>query len=105
MAGASPGVPQEFLDSPSPTGHGERASIHYGGKRYRSAKTFDTAEKWAAHYGDQGSGVKAAKSSSTGWIMGDGVGSTSRLSWTCPTGTSRGDGDPLLAGGDLGDLA
>ena len=37
-------------------------SIHYGGKRYLSGYiTFDTAERWAAHFGDQWPRVYAAK--------------------------------------------
>ena len=37
-------------------------SIAYGGKRYLSGYiTFDTAERWAAHFGDQWEPLKAAK--------------------------------------------
>jgi cytokinin dehydrogenase len=61
--GILPGVPERFheralqqLDMCS------ELSIHYGGKRYLSGYlTFDTAEKWAAHYGDQWPRMLAAK--------------------------------------------
>lgn len=61
--GILPGVPERFheralqqLDMCSDL------SIHYGGKRYLSGYvTFDTAEKWAAHYGDQWPRMLAAK--------------------------------------------
>jgi FAD/FMN-containing dehydrogenase len=61
--GILPGVPERFheralqqLDLCS------ELSIHYGGKRYLSGYvTFDTAEKWAAHYGDQWPRMLAAK--------------------------------------------
>jgi FAD/FMN-containing dehydrogenase len=61
--GILPGVPERFheralqqLDMCSDL------SIHYGGKRYLSGYvTFDTAEKWAAHFGDQWPRMLAAK--------------------------------------------
>ena len=61
--GILPGVPHEFLDLALPQlDMASELSIHYGGKRYLSGYiTFDTAEKWAAHYGDQWERVKAAK--------------------------------------------
>lgn len=61
--GILPGVPQEFLDRAlANLDMSSELSIHYGGKRYLSGYiTFDTPEKWAAHYGDQWERVKAAK--------------------------------------------
>jgi cytokinin dehydrogenase len=61
--GILPGVPHEFLDlALAQLDMASELSIHYGGKRYLSGYvTFDTAERWAAHYGDQWERVKAAK--------------------------------------------
>lgn len=61
--GILPGVPQEFLDLALPQlDMASELSIHYGGKRYLSGYvTFDTAEKWAGHYGDQWERVCRAK--------------------------------------------
>lgn len=61
--GILPGVPTRFLDRAlSQLDMASELSIHYGGKRYLSGYiTFDTAEKWAAHYGDQWPRMLAAK--------------------------------------------
>ena len=79
--GILPGVPHEFLDlALSNLDMASELSIHYGGKRYLSGYiTFDTAEKWAAHYGDQWERVKAAKKQfDPDGILGAGSCSTSR---------------------------
>jgi len=61
--GILPGVPTRFLDRAlSQLDICSDLSIHYGGKRYLSGfVTFDTAEKWAAHYGEQWPRMQAAK--------------------------------------------
>jgi cytokinin dehydrogenase len=61
--GILPGVPTRFLDRALPQlDLCSELSIHYGGKRYLSGYiTFDTAEKWAQHYGGQWPRVLAAK--------------------------------------------
>jgi cytokinin dehydrogenase len=61
--GILPGVPTRFLDRAlTQLDMASELSIHYGGKRYLSGYiTFDTAEKWAAHYGDQWPRMQAAK--------------------------------------------
>jgi cytokinin dehydrogenase len=61
--GILPGVPHEFLDlALNQLDMASELSIHYGGKRYLSGYvTFDTAEKWAGHYGDQWERVREAK--------------------------------------------
>ncbi len=61
--GILPGVPKEFLDlALNQLDMASELSIHYGGKRYLSGYiTFDTAEKWAGHYGDQWERVREAK--------------------------------------------
>ncbi len=61
--GILPGVPERFLDRALPQlDMCSDLSIHYGGKRYLSGYiTFDTAEKWAGHFGDQWPRVVAAK--------------------------------------------
>ena len=61
--GILPGVPERFHDRAlQQLDMCSELSIHYGGKRYLSGYvTFDTAEKWAAHYGDEWPRVVAAK--------------------------------------------
>jgi cytokinin dehydrogenase len=61
--GILPGVPERFHDRAlQQLDMCSELSIHYGGKRYLSGYvTFDTAEKWAAHYGDQWPRMLAAK--------------------------------------------
>jgi cytokinin dehydrogenase len=61
--GILPGVPSRFLDRAlGQLDLCSELSIHYGGKRYLSGYvTFDTPEKWAAHYGDQWPRMLAAK--------------------------------------------
>lgn len=61
--GILPGVPHEFLDlALNQLDMASELSIHYGGKRYLSGYvTFDTAEKWAGHYGGQWERVREAK--------------------------------------------
>jgi FAD/FMN-containing dehydrogenase len=61
--GILPGVPTRFLDRAlTQLDLCSELSIHYGGKRYLSGYiTFDTAEKWAQHYGDQWPRMQAAK--------------------------------------------
>ena len=61
--GILPGVPHEYLERAlANLDMASELSIHYGGKRYLSGYvTFDTAEKWANHYGDQWERVLAAK--------------------------------------------
>jgi cytokinin dehydrogenase len=61
--GILPGVPTRFLDRAlNQLDLCSDLSIHYGGKRYLSGYiTFDTAEKWAAHYGGEWPRVLAAK--------------------------------------------
>lgn len=61
--GILPGVPLEYLDRAlSQLDMASELSIAYGGKRYLSGYiTFDTPEKWAAHFGDDWEMVKAAK--------------------------------------------
>lgn len=61
--GILPAVPHKYLDEA--LGSLEMASelsIAYGGKRYLSGYiTFDTTERWAAHYGDRWPALCAAK--------------------------------------------
>jgi cytokinin dehydrogenase len=61
--GILPAVPEKFLDlALSQLDMASELSIAYGGKRYLSGYiTFDTPEKWAAHFGDKWEMVKAAK--------------------------------------------
>ncbi len=61
--GILPGVPDRFIDRAlSQLDMCSELSIHYGGKRYLSGYvTFDTPEKWAAHFGDQWPRMLAAK--------------------------------------------
>jgi cytokinin dehydrogenase len=61
--GILPGVPPAFLARGlAQLDMASELSIHYGGKRYLSGYiTFDTAEKWAAHFGDRWPQVLAAK--------------------------------------------
>jgi FAD/FMN-containing dehydrogenase len=61
--GILPGVPQKFLDlALAQLDMASELSIAYGGKRYLSGYiTFNTTEKWAAHFGDKWEMVKAAK--------------------------------------------
>jgi cytokinin dehydrogenase len=61
--GILPGVPERFLDRAlTQLDMCSELSIHYGGKRYLSGYiTFDTAEKWAQHYGEQWPRILAAK--------------------------------------------
>jgi FAD/FMN-containing dehydrogenase len=61
--GILPGVPPRFLDRAlAQLDMASELSIFYGGKRYLSGYiTFDTAEKWAQHYGDQWPRILAAK--------------------------------------------
>lgn len=61
--GILPGVPERFHDRAlQQLDMCSELSIHYGGKRYLSGYvTFDTAEKWAAHFGDEWPRVVAAK--------------------------------------------
>jgi FAD/FMN-containing dehydrogenase len=61
--GILPGVPERFLDRAlAQLDMASEMSILYGGKRYLSGYiTFDTAEKWAAHFGDQWPRVLEAK--------------------------------------------
>src|SRR5215218_10480580 len=53
--GILPGVPRQFLDRAlAQLDMASDLSIAYGGKRYLSGYiTFDTAEKWASHFGDR----------------------------------------------------
>jgi cytokinin dehydrogenase len=61
--GILPGVPPAFLDRAlAQLDMASELSIHYGGKRYLSGYiTFDTAEKWAQHFGDRWPQILAAK--------------------------------------------
>jgi FAD/FMN-containing dehydrogenase len=61
--GILPGVPQRFLDQAlAQLDLASELSIGYGGKRYLSGYiTFDSEEKWAAHFGDRWSAMVAAK--------------------------------------------
>jgi FAD/FMN-containing dehydrogenase len=61
--GILPAVPREFLDRAlAQLDMASELSIHYGGKRYLSGYvTFDTAERWAAHFGDRWPMVCEAK--------------------------------------------
>jgi len=61
--GILPGVPERFHERAlNQLEMCSELSIHYGGKRYLSGYvTFDTAEKWAAHYGDEWPRMLAAK--------------------------------------------
>jgi cytokinin dehydrogenase len=61
--GILPGVPRAFLQRGlAQLDMASDMSILYGGKRYLSGYiTFDTAEKWAQHYGDQWPRIQAAK--------------------------------------------
>jgi cytokinin dehydrogenase len=61
--GILPGVPRAFLERGlAQLDMASELSIHYGGKRYLSGYiTFDTAERWAQHYGDRWPRILAAK--------------------------------------------
>lgn len=61
--GILPGVPKKFLDQAlTQLDMASELSIGYGGKRYLSGYiTFDTAEKWAQHFGDRWPRIQAAK--------------------------------------------
>lgn len=61
--GILPGVPARFLDRAlAQLDMASELSIYYGGKRYLSGYiTFDTAEKWAQHYGDRWPMILEAK--------------------------------------------
>jgi cytokinin dehydrogenase len=61
--GILPAVPHKFLDvALAQLDMASELSIAYGGKRYLSGYiTFNTPEKWAAHFGDKWEMVKAAK--------------------------------------------
>jgi cytokinin dehydrogenase len=61
--GILPAVPPRFLDRAlSQLDMASELSIHYGGKRYLSGYvTFDTAERWAQHFGDRWEQVREAK--------------------------------------------
>ena len=61
--GILPAVPHKFLDQAlAQLDMASELSIAYGGKRYLSGYvTFDTVEKWAAHFGDKWPTVCAAK--------------------------------------------
>jgi cytokinin dehydrogenase len=61
--GILPAVPRAFLQRGlAQLDMASELSILYGGKRYLSGYiTFDTAEKWAAHFGEQWPRVVAAK--------------------------------------------
>jgi FAD/FMN-containing dehydrogenase len=61
--GILPGVPRAFLQRGlAQLDMASEMSILYGGKRYLSGYiTFDTAEKWAQHFGDQWPRILAAK--------------------------------------------
>lgn len=61
--GILPGVPARFLDRAlAQLDMASELSIAYGGKRYLSGFiTFDTSEKWAAHFGDRWPMILEAK--------------------------------------------
>jgi FAD/FMN-containing dehydrogenase len=61
--GILPGVPRAFLERGlAQLDMASELSIMYGGKRYLSGYiTFNTAEKWAQHFGDQWPRILAAK--------------------------------------------
>lgn len=61
--GILPGVPERFLaQALAQLDMASELSIGYGGKRYLSGYiTFDTVEKWAAHFGDRWPAMVAAK--------------------------------------------
>lgn len=61
--GILPGVPEAFLPQAlASLDMASELSIGYGGKRYLSGYiTFDSEERWAAHFGDRWPQVKAAK--------------------------------------------
>jgi len=61
--GILPAVPEKFLDQAlTNLDMVSELSIGYGGKRYLSGYiTFDTAEKWAGHFGDKWPVICAAK--------------------------------------------
>ncbi|MDP9120135.1 MAG: FAD-binding protein [Acidobacteriota bacterium] len=61
--GILPAVPRAFLDRGlAQLDMASELSIHYGGKRYLSGYiTFDTAERWAQHFGDRWPAILAAK--------------------------------------------
>ncbi len=61
--GILPAVPEKFLEQAlSNLDMVSELSIGYGGKRYLSGYiTFDTAERWAAHFGDKWPVICAAK--------------------------------------------
>jgi cytokinin dehydrogenase len=61
--GILPAVPARFLDRAlTQLDMASELSIYYGGKRYLSGYiTFDTAEKWAQHFGDRWPRILEAK--------------------------------------------
>lgn len=61
--GILPAVPHQYLDEAlGSLDMASEMSIAYGGKRYLSGYvTFDTTERWAAHYGDRWPALCAAK--------------------------------------------
>lgn len=61
--GLLPGVPKQYLEQAlAQLDMASELSIGYGGKRYLSGYiTFDTAERWAAHFGDRWPMICAAK--------------------------------------------
>ena len=61
--GILPGVPARFLERAlTQLDMASELSIYYGGKRYLSVYiTFDTPEKWAAHFGDRWPRILEAK--------------------------------------------
>jgi cytokinin dehydrogenase len=61
--GILPAVPERFLQRAlAQLDMASELSIYYGGKRYLSGYiTFDTAEKWAQHYGDRWPMILEAK--------------------------------------------
>jgi FAD/FMN-containing dehydrogenase len=56
-------VPEKFVEQAlTQLDMASELSIAYGGKRYLSGYiTFDTEEKWAAHFGDEWPRIQAAK--------------------------------------------
>ncbi|MEM9292971.1 MAG: FAD-binding protein [Acidobacteriota bacterium] len=61
--GLLPAVPEQYLEQAlAQLDMASELSIGYEGKRYLSGYiTFDTPEKWAAHFGDKWPGIQAAK--------------------------------------------
>jgi FAD/FMN-containing dehydrogenase len=61
--GILPAVPARFLERAlTQLDMASELSIYYGGKRYLSGYvTFDTAERWAAHFGDRWPRILEAK--------------------------------------------